>query len=85
MVADCSIASLRADAPTDETCTANAHVISATPDLLAALKVLAAIPIGAEIEEDRGLVLYKNAGRAITVGDVLDARAALAKAKGEAA
>ena len=41
------------------------------------LNPLAEIPIGAEIEEDRDLVLYKNAGRAITVGDVLDARAAL--------
>jgi hypothetical protein len=48
-------------------------------DLAKALKPLAALPIGTEIEEDRDLVLYKNAGRAITVGDVLEARSALAR------
>ena len=54
-------------------------------ELLEALRPLAATAIGAEIEEDRDLVLYKNAGRSITVGDVLEARDAIAKAKGEAA
>ncbi len=50
--------------------------------LLDALKPLAAIPIGAEIEKDRDLVLFKNAGKSITVGDVLEARAAIASAEG---
>jgi hypothetical protein len=47
------------------------------PQMLPPLKRLAALPIGAEIADERDLVLYKNAGKAITVGDVLDARAAL--------
>ena len=45
--------------------------------LEAALRPLASLPIGAEIEDDHDLVLYKNAGKSITVGDVLNARAAL--------
>jgi hypothetical protein len=43
-----------------------------------ALRPLATLPIGPEIEHDRDLVIYSNAGRSITVGDVFDARAALA-------
>lgn len=47
--------------------------------MLPPLKRLAAIPVDQDfaIGNDRGLVLYKNAGKSITIGDVLDARAAL--------
>ena len=45
--------------------------------LKSALAPLAAIPIGGEIFDDRDLILYKNGGRAITVGDVLNAKDAL--------
>lgn len=48
--------------------------------LVEALRPLAAIPVGPEIEDDINLVIYKNAGRAVTVGDVLKARAALSAA-----
>ena len=47
--------------------------------VIAVLTPLAKTAIGAEIEEDSDLILYKNAGRCITVGDVLDARALLAE------
>lgn len=43
----------------------------------AALRPLASLPIGPEIEDDHDLVIYKNAGRSITVGDILAARKAL--------
>lgn len=59
----------------------HAHLFKAAPAMLEALRPLAALPIGAEIAEDRDLVLYKNAGRAVTVGDVLEARAAISAAK----
>ena len=42
-----------------------------------ALEPLSLIPVGSEIFEDRGLILYRNGHNYITVGDVLDARAAL--------
>lgn len=61
---------------------ANATLFIASPDMLAALRPLADLPIGAEIEFDRDLVIYKNAGKSVTVGDVLDARAAIDKAEG---
>lgn len=48
-------------------------------DLIAALTPLANLPIGAELENDADLVLYKNAGRSITVSDVLAARDAIRK------
>lgn len=43
----------------------------------AALKPLAEIPLGGEIIEHVDHILYINMGKAITVGDVLAARAAL--------
>ncbi len=46
-----------------------------------ALSPLAALPVGAEVESDTDLVIYKNAGRSITIGDILRARAALDKEK----
>ena len=43
------------------------------------LASLAKIPLGSEIIEERDLILYRNGGAAITVGDVLDARDVLAQ------
>lgn len=40
MVADCAIFSLRPGAPTVERCRANARLIAAAPDMLAALRAL---------------------------------------------
>jgi len=45
----------------------------------AALSPLAMLPVGAEVASDSDLVIYKNAGRSITIGDILRARAALNK------
>ena len=42
------------------------------------LRNLASLPIGPEIAHDLDLVLYANAGKSITVGDVFAARAFLA-------
>jgi hypothetical protein len=42
-----------------------------------ALRPLAELAVGPEVIEDRDLVLYKNGGKCLTVGDVLDARAVL--------
>ncbi len=46
---------------------------------IAPLTSLASLPLGDEIITEHDLVLYANAGRSITVGDVLAARAAIAK------
>ena len=45
--------------------------------VLDALAPLAKLPIGPEVVADPDLVLYRNAGRSITVGDVLTARNAI--------
>jgi hypothetical protein len=45
----------------------------------AALSPLARWPMGGEIEDDLGLVLHHSSWHSITVGDVMAARAALAK------
>lgn len=49
------------------------------PEMLPPLKRLAALPVEQDfaIGNDRDMVLYHNAGKSITIGDVLDARAAL--------
>lgn len=60
-----------------------ALILAAALELMAALRPLADLPIGGEIEDDRDLVIYRNADKAITVGDVLAARAAIAKAEGK--
>jgi hypothetical protein len=44
-----------------------------------ALEPLAKLPLGPEIIESTEWVVYKNAGQAITVGDVLRARSASAR------
>lgn len=52
-------------------------------ELEGGLRHLASLPLGAEIIEEIDLVLYANAGRSITVGDVLEARRLLAARAGE--
>lgn len=52
--------------------------------MLAVVEVLAALPYFSDIsDEDADLVIYKNAGAAITVRDVRNAKAALALARGQ--
>lgn len=53
------------------------HAGAGRDALRAALKPLAELVVGSEVIEDRDLILYKNGGKCITVGDVLDARKAL--------
>lgn len=44
---------------------------------LALLQAFIEIPLGAEVEDDPDMILYKNAGRYVTVGDVQALRVAV--------
>lgn len=61
---------------------ANAHLIAAAPDMAPLVEVLASLPIGPNTADD--VPLYGLDGVYITHGHVRAARAALAKARGEA-
>lgn len=61
---------------------ANAHLISSAPDMAPLVEVLASLPIGPVTADD--VPLYGLDGVYITHGHVRAARAALAKARGQA-
>lgn len=61
---------------------ANAHLIATAPDMAPLVEVLASLPIGPNTADD--VPLYGLDGVYITHGHVRAARAALAKARGEA-
>lgn len=68
MVADCEILSIRPNAPTGERCRANARLIAAAPDMLAAL---------------RDIVLFCEEHIPRTSRAITRARSAISKAEGQ--